>query len=116
MQHDRIVDLLHTRGTIDTDNLAIDPVTILGCQEADNTGNVEGLANTAARRPGSRVLVDLVVGEGCTFRNVLSADSVVHVGLDATRCDAVNRDFLLTSICGAVSDVPEVCDHVEPYR
>ena len=50
-------------------------------------------------RPCAGVLVDLVVAELLASGNVLAADSVVHIGLDATGGNAVDCDLLLTSIC-----------------
>ena len=94
---------LHAGGTVDTDDLSIDPVTILRGEEADNAGNVDGLTDTVVGRPCAGVLVDLVIGELLTTGNVLAAHCVVHVGLDATGCNAVDGDPLLASICSFVS-------------
>jgi hypothetical protein len=90
---------LHASSAINADDLSVDPVAVLRCQEADDAGNVDGLTDTVVGRPCAGVLVDLVVAEALASRNVLAADSVVHVGLDATRGDAVDGDLLLASIC-----------------
>ena len=94
---------LHAGGTVDTDDLSIDPVTILRGEEADNAGNVDGLTDTVVGRPCAGVLIDLVVAELVTTGNVFAADSVVHVSLDATGGNAVDCNLLLTSIyCSSV--------------
>lgn len=41
---------------VNTDDLAVYPLAVLGCQEADNTGDIDGKANTAERRPRGGVL------------------------------------------------------------
>ena len=87
----------------DAEDLAVDPFTVLGRQEADHTGNVDGLADTVVWGPGGSVLVDLIVGHLVATRNVLLANSVVHVGLDATRGNAVDGNLLLASVCFGMS-------------
>ena len=89
---------LHAGCAVDAEDLADDPVAVLGREEADDTGNVDGLADTVARRPRLGVLVDLVVGELVTTGDVLAAHCVVHVGLDATGCDAVDSDLLVSTV------------------
>ena len=84
--------------TIDSDDLSVDPFTVLRREEANNTGNVDGETDTAERRPGSGVLVDLVVGEVGTVGNVLAADGVVHVGADTTGGNDVDSDLLVTEV------------------
>ena len=93
---------LHAGSAVNADNLSVDPVTVLRGEEADDAGNVDGLTDTVVGRPCAGVLVDLVVAELLTTRDVLTADSVVHVGLDATRGDAVDCNLLLTSICDSL--------------
>ncbi len=44
-------------------------------------------------------LIDLIITQVLAIGNVLSADLVVHIGLDSTRSNAVHRDFLITEIC-----------------
>lgn len=95
---------LHASGAIDTDDLAVDPVTILGSEEADDTSNVDGLTDTLARRPGLGVLVDLVVSEVGSSGNILTTDGVVHVGLDSTRGNSVDSDALVTTVDGHAAD------------
>jgi len=94
---------LHASSAINANNLSVDPVTVLRSKEADDTGNVYWLADTVVRGPCAGVLVDLVIGELLTTGNVLAAHCVVHVGLDATGCNAVDSDPLLASICSFVS-------------
>jgi hypothetical protein len=89
---------LHAGSAVNADDLSVDPVTILRGKEADNAGNVDGLTDTVVGGPCAGVLIDLVVAELVTSGNVLTADSVVHVGLDATRGDTVDGNLLLTSI------------------
>lgn len=78
----------------------VDPFTVLACQEADHASDVDGLADAVEWGPGAGILVDLVVGELLTTGDVLAADLVVHVGLDATRGDAVDGDLLVTAVDG----------------
>ena len=96
---------LHASGAVDADDLSVDPVTVLRCQEADDAGNVDGLTDTVVGRPCAGVLVDLVVAERLASRNVLAANSVVHIGLDATGGDTVDGNLLLSSVC----DLSETC-------
>jgi len=98
------VNSLHAGGTVNANDLAVDPLTILGGEEADNTGNVDGLTNTLHGRPGLGVLVNLVVGEVGTAGNVLAADGVVHVGLDTTGRNSVDSDALVTGVDGHAAD------------
>ena len=90
---------LHAGSAVNANDLAVDPVTVLRGKEADNTGDVDGLTNTVVGRPCARVLVDLVVAERLASRNVLAANGVVHVGLDATGGDTVDSNLLLSSVC-----------------
>ena len=71
----------------------------------DNAGDVDGLTDTVVGRPCARVLVDLVVAERLASRNVLAANSMVHIGLDATGGDTVDGNLLLSSVC----DLSETC-------
>jgi hypothetical protein len=96
--HQKHVSTLHACGAIDTDDLSVDPFTILGSEEADNTGNIDGETDTAERGPGSGVLVNLVVGEVGTVGDVLAADGVVHVSLDTTGGNDIDSDLLVTEV------------------
>jgi hypothetical protein len=89
---------LHAGSTVNADDLSVDPFTVLGREEADDTGNVDGETDTAEGRPGGGVLVDLVVGEVDTVGNVLAADGVVHVGADTAGGDDVDSDLLVTEV------------------
>lgn len=42
-------DDLHASGTVDSENLAVDPLAILRGEEADNTGDVDGETDTVER-------------------------------------------------------------------
>jgi hypothetical protein len=95
---------LHAGGAIDADDLAVDPLTVLGSEEANNAGNVDGLANTLHGRPGLCVLVDLVVRKLLSAGDVLAADLVVHIGLDAAGGDAVDGDLLVAGVDGHAAD------------
>lgn len=99
-------NLLHAGSAVNSDDLSVDPVAILRGEEADNTGNVDGLANTVVGRPCAGVLIDLVVTEFVTSGNVLPADSVVHIGLDATRSNAVDCNLLLACVCDLLDKIP----------
>jgi hypothetical protein len=92
------LDRLHAGGSVNANDLSIDPLTVGGCQKANDTGNIEWLSNTALRRPSSGVLVDLVVAHLLTTWNVLLANGVVHVGLDTTWSNAVDSDLLVTAV------------------
>lgn len=89
---------LHTSSTVNANNLSVDPVTVLGGKEADDAGDIYWLANTVVGRPCAGVLIDLVVTELVTSGDVLAAHGVVHVSLDASRCYAVDSNFLLSGI------------------
>jgi len=91
---------LHACSTVNTNDLSVDPGTVLGGEEAHNTGNVDWLTDTVDWGPSGGVLVDLVVGEVGSTGDVLTADGVVHVGLDATWGDTVDGDLLVTSVNG----------------
>lgn len=80
------------------DDLAVHPLAILRSEEGNNAGNIDGLADTVVGRPGSGVLINLVVGEVLAVGDVLLADSMVHVGLDTTWSNAVDSDLLVTSV------------------
>ena len=99
-----VVDCLHAGGTVNANDLSVDPLTILGGEEADDTGNVDWLTDTVHWGPGGGVLVDLLVGEVLSVGNVLLADGVVHVGLDTTWGDAVDSDLLVTAVDGHAAD------------
>lgn len=92
------INHLHAGSAVNADDLSVDPITVLRGKEADDASNVDGLTDTVVRRPCAGVLVDLVVAEALTSGDVLAADSVVHVSLDATGCNAVDSNLLLTSI------------------
>lgn len=47
---------LHHSVSINPEDLSVNPFTILRCQEADNTGNINRQTNTAERRPRGSVL------------------------------------------------------------
>jgi hypothetical protein len=44
-------------------------------------------------------LVNAVVVEAVAVGDVLSADGMVHVGLDTARRDSVHGDLLVTEVC-----------------
>jgi len=92
--------ILHASGSVDADNLAVYPLTVLGGEEGNNAGNVDGLTNAVVWRPGLGVLVNLVVIHLVSARNVLLADCVIHIGLDTTWSNAVDSNLLVTSIDG----------------
>ena len=47
-------------------------------------------------------LVDTVVVELVAVGDVLPADGMVHVGLDAAGRDGVDRDLLVAKVCAGV--------------
>jgi hypothetical protein len=98
--NNRIKNALHASGTVNADDLAVDPLAVLGSEEADDAGNVDGLTDALHGRPGLGVLVDLVVAELLSAGDVLAADLVVHVGLDAAGGDAVDGDLLVAGVDG----------------
>jgi hypothetical protein len=82
----------------DTDDLAVDPLTVLGGEEANNTGNIDGLADTVHWAPCGSILINLVIVHLITSRDVLLAHGVVHVGLDTAGSNAVDSDLLVTAV------------------
>jgi len=94
---------LHAGGTINSNNLSIDPFTISRSEESNNASNIKWLANTVVWGPGSSVLIDLVVVEFLAIWNVLFADSVIHISLDTTWCNTVDSDLLVTTVDGHAS-------------
>lgn len=38
---------LHAGGTVNADDLSVDPFTVLGCEEADDAGDIDWLADTS---------------------------------------------------------------------
>ena len=94
----RFDEVLHASSTINAEDLSVHPVTVLGCEEANDTGNIKGLTDTLVRRPSAGILVDLIVSEFVAAWDVLAAHSLVHVCLDATGGNPVDSDLLLTSI------------------
>jgi len=99
----KVMDNLHACSAVNANDLSVDPLAILGREETNNAGNVDGLANTVVRRPGSSINIYLVVAHLLSAWNVLLAHSVVHVGLDATWGDAVDSDLLVPGINGEAS-------------
>lgn len=83
---------------VNAKDLAVDPLAVLGSQEADAAGNVDGETDSAERRPCGGVLIDGLVVELGTAGDVLPAYSVVHVGLDATGGNGVDSDLLVTKV------------------
>lgn len=99
---------LHASSTVDAEDLSVHPIAVLRREEANDAGNIKGLADTVVGRPGAGVLIDLIVGEGLASRDVLTAHSLVHIGLDATRGDAVDSNLLLASIWSMLVIIQEV--------
>jgi len=89
---------LHAGGSVNTNDLSIDPLTIIRSQEGDDTGNIERLANTIVWRPSGSILIDLIVAQLLTTGNVLLADGVIHISLNTTRGNAVDSNLLITAI------------------
>jgi hypothetical protein len=48
---------LHASSAVDADHLAVDPLAILGREEADDTGDIDRETDAVERRPASGVLV-----------------------------------------------------------
>jgi len=95
---------LHAGCTVDTNDLAIDPLAVLRGEEADNASDVDWQTHAVHWRPGSGILVDLIVAQLLSTWNVLPAYCVVHVALDTTWCNAVYSDLLVTAIDGHAAD------------
>lgn len=105
---------LHARSTVNTKHLAVDPLAILGSQEADSAGDINRKTDPVERGPTSRelgrsasagkgeherpYLVNTFVVKLVAVGNVLSADGMVHVGLDAAGGDGVDRDLLVAKV------------------
>lgn len=90
----------YTSSTVDTNDLSIDPLTVLGGQEGGDSGDVDGHADAVHGGPGGGVLVDLLVVEVLAVGDVLLAHGVVHVGLDAAGGDGVDGDLLVAAVDG----------------
>jgi hypothetical protein len=114
-----VIDLRVNEGRLTNSNdLAIDPLAVVGGEESNHASNVERLTNTLVRRPGGSILerelafaiqtdiraniylIDFGVAQFVATGNVLLAHGMVHVGLDATGGNAVDSDLLVTSING----------------
>ena len=48
--------VLHAGGTVNADDLAINPLAVLGCEEADDAGDVDWLTDAVHRGPCGRIL------------------------------------------------------------
>jgi hypothetical protein len=96
--------VLHARRAIDAKNLSVDPFAILRSKEADDTRNIDRKADPVQWRPASGILIDTLVIQLGAVRNVLAADGVVHVRLDASGGNGVNSDLLVTEICTGLVD------------
>jgi len=95
---------LHASSAIDTQNLSVYPFTILAGQKCSHASHINGHSHAVQRAPRRRVLVNLLVGKVLAVWNVLFADSLVHVGFDATGRNGVDGDFLVTTVDGHASD------------
>ena len=95
---------LHASGAINADDLAIDPLAILTGQEGGDAGNINGHADAVGGRPGGGILVDLLIGQVLAVGDVLLADLLVHVGLDAAGGDDVDGDLLVAAVDGHAAD------------
>jgi hypothetical protein len=84
--------------SVNANDLSVDPLAVLGGEEANDAGNVNGLANTVVWGPCRGVDINLIVAHLLSTWDVLFAYGVVHVGLDATWGDAVDSDLLVTGI------------------
>jgi hypothetical protein len=83
---------------VDADDLSVNPLAVLGSEEANNAGNVNGLSNTVVWGPCRGVNVNLVVAHLLSSWNIFLAHGVVHVSLNATWGNTVDSDLLVTSI------------------
>lgn len=57
--------LLHACSAVNANDLAVDPLAVLGCEEADDTGDIDGEADAVERGPGSGELDVLLVFSWC---------------------------------------------------
>lgn len=111
---------LHARTTINAQDLAVDPPAVLRGEETDDARNVDGKTDAVGRGPAGGVLesqqessggrgtylVNFVVLEGVAAGDILPADGVVHVRLDAAGGNGVDGDFLVAKVCGVSVSVP----------
>src|ERR1700733_14283844 len=95
---------LHASCAIDTQNLSVYPFTILAGQKCSHASHINGHSHAVHRAPRRRVLVNLLIRKVLAVWNVLFADSLVHVGFDATGPNGVDGDFLVTTVDGHASD------------
>lgn len=89
---------LHASGTVNAEDLAVDPGAVLRSEEANNASDVDGQTDTVNWGPAGGVFVDFVIGKGGSAGDVFTTDGVVHVCLDATRRDGVDGDLLVAKI------------------
>ena len=54
---------LHACSAVNAENLAVDPLAVLGCEEADDTGDINREIDTVERRPGGRRWGSATAGE-----------------------------------------------------
>jgi hypothetical protein len=94
---------LHASTAIDAKDLSIDPFSVLRRKEANGARNIERLADTVQGRPGTGILIDLVVAELVAVGDVFAAHCVIHVGLDTARGHTIDGDLLLAGIYFIVS-------------
>lgn len=90
---------LHAGSAVNTEDLSVDPLTVLRGEEADDAGDVDRETDTVEGRPGAGELVHLVVRQVGAVGDVLSADGVVHVRLDPAGGDGVDGDLLVAKVC-----------------
>lgn len=65
---------LHAGGTVDAEDLSVDPLAILGSQEADDTGNIDRETDTVHGGPAGGVLIDTFIVELSATGDVLAAN------------------------------------------
>jgi len=50
-EDDVFIPFLHASSAVDAEDLAVDPLAVLGCEEADDTGDIDGETDAVERGP-----------------------------------------------------------------
>lgn len=107
---------LHASSSVNANDFPVYPLTILACEEAYNSCDIDWKAYSVQRTPCRRVLskssawvglrmimvthlINTIIGQVCSVGDIFSAHFVVHICLNSTRCYAVDSDLLVAHIC-----------------
>lgn len=96
----RCIYLGHVRASVDVNGLAGDPLRLGARQERHDTGNVVWEPRASQRAPRRSRRVDFLHAHLVSPRDVMPGIFRVHVRLDASRRDAVDRDAPTAEVVG----------------